>query len=316
MAVGQHIEIRKIEPYRNLQLIARQIVEGYIVGLHKSPFHGFSVEFSEHRLYNSGESTKNIDWKLYGRTDKLFVKRFEEETNLRCQIVLDTSSSMRFPVSEHPDFENPNKLTFSAYASAVLMEILQRQRDAFGLAFVSDGINFQSEIRSSVTHQTHLLRQLDTLLEPYSPRENQRKATKLSDSLHLMAERVHKRSLFVIFTDAFVENVEQERLFDALRHLKHNKHEVLLFHVFDGKKEVNLELENRPYTMIDMETGLQMKLNPAEIAEKYRSLTLEHFKNLKSHALQYGIDYVAADIGMGFGQILQPYLLKRKKMRT
>lgn len=314
ISAANHMEIREIEPYKNLQFIARQIVEGYMVGLHKSPFHGFSVEFSEHRLYNSGESTKNIDWKLYGRTDRLFVKRFEEETNLRCQIVLDTSSSMYFPANGHADFENPDKITFSAYASAVLIEILQRQRDAFGLAFLSDRIVFQSELRSSVTHQTYLLHHLDTLLKPYSPREDLRKATALSESLHLLAERTHKRSLFVIFTDAFMEKTEQERLFDALRHLRHNRHEVLLFHVFDGKKEVNLELGNRPYTLIDMETGRQLKLNPSEIAGKYRQLTLEHFENLKNHALQYGIDYVAADINQNFGQIMQPYLLKRKKM--
>src|SRR3954468_22884232 len=126
----------KIEPFRNLELLAKKVVEGFITGLHKSPFHGFSVEFAEHRLYNTGESTRHIDWKLFARTDKLFIKRYEEETNLRCQIVIDTSSSMLFPA----DSEN-NKLRFSVYAAAALNELLKQQRDAIGLSLFSDQID-------------------------------------------------------------------------------------------------------------------------------------------------------------------------------
>ena len=146
----------EIEKYKSLDFFARQVVEGFITGLHKSPFHGFSVEFAEHRLYNSGESTKNIDWKLYGRTDKLFVKRFEEETNLRCQVLIDQSSSMYFPIERHGQFQSPNKLTFSVYASALIMELLMRQRDAFGLTLFSDKIDLQTEVRSNVMHQRYV----------------------------------------------------------------------------------------------------------------------------------------------------------------
>ena len=125
----------------NLELFAKQAVEGFITGMHKSPYHGFSVEFAEHRLYNTGESTKHIDWKLYGRTDKLFVKRYQEETNLRCQIIIDASSSMYYPNFENPDLKHPNKLLFAIYASAVLMNLLKRQRDAIGLSTFSDNLS-------------------------------------------------------------------------------------------------------------------------------------------------------------------------------
>ena len=143
---------QKLQPFGNLELIARQVVEGFIVGLHKSPFHGFSVEFAEHRQYNTGESTKHIDWKLYGRTDKLFVKRFEEETNLRCQIIIDNSSSMYYPVKEHLSIDDPNKITFSVYCAAALINLLRRQRDAVGLTIFSEAIETHTPARSSSVH--------------------------------------------------------------------------------------------------------------------------------------------------------------------
>ena len=159
-------EILETQPIRalgsNLELLAQQVVEGFIVGLHRSPFHGFSVEFAEHRLYNNGESTRNIDWKVYARTDKLFVKRFEEETNLRCHIVVDASSTMYYPW----DDKNPqkhkyeNKFCFAAQSAAVLMNALRRQRDAFGLTLFDDEVRFSSTAKSSTVHYRLLLSQL------------------------------------------------------------------------------------------------------------------------------------------------------------
>ena len=128
------IDRDKLQHFNSLEFLARQVVEGFITGLHKSPFHGFSVEFAEHRLYNPGESTRHIDWKLYGRSDKLFVKRYEEETNLRCRIIIDRSSSMYFPVKDKPDINHPNKITFSIYAAAVLINLMKKQRDAVGIS--------------------------------------------------------------------------------------------------------------------------------------------------------------------------------------
>jgi uncharacterized protein (DUF58 family) len=146
---------QQIRQLANLELLARQVVEGFITGLHQSPFHGFSVEFAEHRLYNNGESVKNIDWKLLARTDKLFVKQFEEETNLRCYLLLDTSSSMNFPEN------GTSKLQFSIYAIASLMHLFKKQRDAFGLCLFSEQVDWLSSAKSTTTHLFHLYAELE-----------------------------------------------------------------------------------------------------------------------------------------------------------
>lgn len=303
-----------IEVYKSLELSARQIVEGFITGLHKSPFHGFSVEFSEHRLYNSGESTRNIDWKLYGRTDKLFVKRYEEETNLRCQLVIDNSLSMYFPTTETPSFEHPNKITFAAYAAAVLIELLKKQRDAFGITLFSDKIDLQTECRSSSVHQKYMYQILDNLLQPFKPQNNSNSKTSIAEPLHLIAEKMKRRSMIVIFTDGWVGPQEQDKVFDALRHLKHCKHEVILFHIFDQDKEINLNYGNQPYHFIDMETNASVKIHPSEIMQQYKAMVATQTATMKQRAIQYKVDYIPVNINLGFHQVLQPYLIKRNRM--
>ncbi len=307
------MSFQEIEKYKSLDFFARQVVEGIITGLHKSPFHGFSVEFAEHRLYNNGESTKNIDWKLYGRTDKLFVKRFEEETNLRCHILIDNSSSMYFPLERHSQFSTPNKITFSAYAAALITELLVRQRDAFGLSLFSDKVDLQTEVRSSTTHQRYVLSILERLLSPVKPDNLEPRGSAVAESLHIMAERIHRRSLVVIFTDAFVGQDKEEPFFDALRHLRHCKHEVLLFHTYDRDKELDLNYGNKPYYFIDMETDKRIKVFPNEISEQYRKAMTAQTESVKRHAMQYNIDYVPVDINQGFEQIMLPFVLKRSK---
>lgn len=301
-----------ISRYKSLDFYARQVVEGFITGRHKSPFHGFSVEFSDYRQYNTGESTKNIDWHLYGRTDRLYVKQFEEETNLRCQLLIDQSSSMLFPTECHGDIEHPNKLTFAVYAAAVLIEILHRQRDAFGLSLFSGQIDQQTPCRSNSVHQQYLLGLLDGLLQPVD-KESHRE-TSLAETIHLTAEQLHKRSLVIIFTDALVRPDEQEPLFDALRHLRHNKHEVIIFHTYDFAHEVNLDYDSRPHLFIDLESGRQLKVQPEEVADNYRRQMTDLFATLRQRAMQYRIDYVPVDIAQGFHQILLPFLLKRSKI--
>lgn len=289
------------------------MVEGFITGLHKSPFHGFSVEFAEHRLYNTGESTKNIDWKLYARTDKLFVKRYEEETNLRCQLLIDQSTSMFFPVERQGNFESPNKITFAVYAAALIVELLVRQRDAFGLTLFSDHVDLQTEVRSSTLHQRYVYSILEQLLKPVVPDKMEKRGTSIADTIHLLAERMHRRSLVVIITDAFVRPDQQEPLFDALRHLRHCKHEVLLFHTYDRDKELQLNYGNKPYYFIDMEGDRKVKVFPNEIAERYRQQMEQQTAALKQHATQYRIDYIPVDINNGFEQVMLPYLLKRSR---
>ncbi len=306
------IDHNRLQQFGSLDVIAKQVVEGFIVGLHKSPFHGFSVEFAEHRLYNSGESIKHIDWKLYGRTDKLFVKRYEEETNLRCQVIMDVSSSMYFPVMDKISIDNPNKITFSVYAAAALINLFKKQRDAFGLSLFSDSVELHTQSKSSSVHQRYLYAELEKLLKPQPV--SSKKKTSAIQSLHEIAEKIHKRSLVVIFSDMFENTGTTEELFSALQHLKHNKHEVILFHVVDKSKEIDFEFENRPYKFIDLEKGEELKITPNEVKEFYIE-KIKAFKNeLKLKCGQYRIEFVEADINKGFEQILLPYLLKREKL--
>ena len=309
MSLLDNIEVRDLG---NLELLAKQVVEGFIIGLHKSPFHGFSVEFAEHRIYNPGESTKNIDWKVFARTNKLFTKRYEEETNLRCQIVVDTSSSMYFPEVTKKSQAYTNKLRFSALASASLMNLLQKQRDAFGLSLFDESLNIHTRCKSSTSHYRLLLTYLDKLIN--NPERN--KTTSATEALHQIADSIHKRSLVVIFSDMFDQAGDNEKLFSALQHLKHNKHEVVLFHVVDKGKEMDFEFENRPYIFIDMETGEKVRLQSNQVKDYYKEQMLKFKEALKIKCLQYKIDYVEADIHKGFKPILQAYLVKRSKMST
>ncbi len=303
----------ELEKYKSLELFARQVVEGFITGFHKSPFHGFSVEFAEHRQYNTGESTRHIDWKLYARTDKLFVKRYEEETNLRCHLILDHSGSMYFPLQGQCDLRHPNKLTFAVYATALLVELLQRQRDAFGLTLFSNQVNLQTDVRSGVIHQHHLYGVLSELLTPVQGDKMERHGTQLAETLHLMAERMHRRSMVVLFTDAFIDDVQRELLFDALRHLRYNKQEVLLFHTIDRALEVDFNFGRKPLQFIDMESNRRLKLFPNQVAEAYRIQMTRQVDELGQRALKYHIDYIPVDVAQGFEQVMLPYLLHRRK---
>ncbi|HHH53950.1 MAG TPA: DUF58 domain-containing protein [Bacteroidetes bacterium] len=299
-------DLKQIE---NLDLFAKQVVEGFIIGLHKSPFHGFSVEFAEHRLYNAGEPTKNIDWKVFARTDRLYSKKFEEETNLRCQIVIDTSSSMYFP-DERKETKAVNKLRFSSLAAASLMNLLRKQRDAFGLSLFDEEVNIHTKNKSNTSHYLLLLSYLENLIA--NPVMNNK--TFAINSLHQIADNIHKRSLVIIFSDLLDSNSNLEDLFSALLHLKHNKHEVILFHVADNKKEWELDYDNRPYLFIDMETGEKVKLQTNEVKTIYSQKMKAYKEEIKNKCMQYNIDYVDADIKKGFYPILNSYLVKRNRM--
>ena len=306
MSFFDEFDLKSIE---NMELFAKQVVEGFIIGLHKSPFHGFSVEFAEHRIYNPGDSTKNIDWKVFARTDKLFTKRFEEETNLRCQIVIDTSSSMYFPKEDKKS--KLNKLQFSALAAASLMNLLRRQRDAYGLSLFDTDLKVHTRCKSSTTHYRLLLKHLEELIQDTTPEKN----TSLADALHAVADRIHRRSLVVIFSDMLDDPAQNEKLFSALQHLKYNKHEVVLFHTMDKKLELDFEFENRPYQFIDMESGEKIRLQANQVREYYTEKVKVYKEEIKAKCLQYNIDLIETDIRQGFAPILQAYLVKRKKMR-
>ncbi|HPD53266.1 MAG: DUF58 domain-containing protein [Bacteroidota bacterium] len=301
---------QEIQRFGHLELLAKQVVEGFITGLHKSPFHGFSVEFAEHRLYNTGESTRHIDWKLFGRTEKLFVKRYEEETNLRCQLVIDNSSSMHFP--EPGQSKIPNKIDFSVHAAAALAYLLRMQRDAVGLSVFSDTMEMNTPPRSSSVHHKLLFSQFEDLLR-HKGLELAKK-TVAASALHEIAETIHRRSLVIIFSDMMDSRASSEELFSALQHLRYNKHEVVLFHVVDKRLEEEFMFENRPYRFVDVESGQEIKVHSNEVRASYVQAMADYKRELKLRCGQYRIDFVEADIRQGFEQVLLPFLLKRERM--
>lgn len=299
------IDLSKVKEYSNIEMLAKQMVEGFITGLHKSPYHGFSVEFAEHRLYNTGESTRHIDWKVYAKTDRLYTKRYEEETNLRCQILIDNSSSMYYPEKTY------GKIRFSIMAAACLAYMLQKQRDAVGISTFSEEIEWQSPVKSTPSHIHNLFVKLQQLFEQVP----HYKKTSAAQVIHQIADKIHKRSLVIIFSDMLENTSQQEELFSALQHLKHNQHEVLLFHVIDEKTELNFEFAERPYEFIDLETNEKVKIHPTQIKEYYKENIINKFQRLKLRCGQYKIDFIEADIGKSIDQILLPYLIKRQKMK-
>tara|TARA_R110000850_G_scaffold277120_1_gene423025 strand:- start:3044 stop:3973 length:930 start_codon:yes stop_codon:yes gene_type:complete len=302
-------QINEITGFKNLELLATQVVEGFISGLHKSPFHGFSSEFAEHKVYNSGESTKHIDWKLFAKTDKLFTKRYEEETNLRCHLIIDNSTSMHYPAKKEFNINSLNKIAFSALAGAAVMNLLKRQRDAVGLSVYSDEYEFYAPEKGSERHHQMLL---DKLNEAVTTKSKDKK-TETYQFLHLIAEKMKRRSLVFLFSDMFQDNLEEEKLFEALQHLKYNKHEVILFHTIDKGKELHFDYDNKPRRFVDVETGEFMNLYPDSIKENYEKAVAAYFKELKLKCAQYRIKYVEADVQAGFSKILTTYLIERQK---
>jgi uncharacterized protein (DUF58 family) len=294
---------------KNLELLAKQVVEGFITGMHKSPFHGFSVEFSEHKLYNNGESTRHIDWKLFAKTEKLYTKKYEEETNLRCHIIIDNSASMHYPIVKKQQLDNLNKIGFSAIAAASLAEILKRQRDAIGLSVYSDKYEYYAPEKGSDRHRKMILHQLENLLT-----SKPSAATETYKYLHEIAENIHRRSLIFLFTDMFQTTTNKEGLFDALRHLKFNKHEVVLFHTYDKKHELDLDFDSSPKKFVDVETGDELNIYAENIKESYTNSVEEYFKELKIKCLQYQIDYVPVNTNDGFNTVLSSYLISRRKI--
>ncbi|MEZ4839642.1 DUF58 domain-containing protein [Flavobacterium sp.] len=305
MKIEQQKEL--ISGFKHLELLANQVVEGFISGMHKSPFHGFSAEFAEHKIYNSGESTKNIDWKLFAKTDRLYTKRYEEETNLRCHLIIDNSSSMHFPQLESGQTFYESKIGFSVLASAVLMNLLKKQRDAVGLSVFSDTYEYYAPEKGSDRHHRMILNKLEDLLE--NPKIS--KQTETVTFLHLIAEKMHRRSMIILFTDMF-QNGEEEKLFNALQHLKHNKHKVVLFHVIDEKRELNFDFDNAPRKFVDVESGETVNLFAENIKEAYKKNVDAYFIKVAMTCAQNKIKYVPVNVGANFEKILTTYLVEKQ----
>ncbi|MBT8180521.1 MAG: DUF58 domain-containing protein [Eudoraea sp.] len=301
-------ELHNAPLFQNLELLANQIVEGFISGIHKSPFHGFSAEFAEHKIYNAGESTKHIDWKLFAKTDKLYTKRYEEETNLRCHMILDNSASMYYPEIKKLSINNLNKIGFGVLAIAALMNILKKQRDAVGLSVFSDNYSFYASEKGSERHHQMLLAKLSEISLDSKPA----KQTEMFTYLHQIAEKIKRRSLVFLFTDMFQTATSDKKLFDALRHLKYNKHEVVLFHLLDNETELHFNFENTPKRFVDVETGSHIDLYADTIKEAYEGGISEYLNDLKLKCAQYKIKYVEVDIRQPFTKVLNTFMIERQ----
>ena len=301
-------QIEKISSFQHLELLANQIVEGFISGMHKSPFHGFSAEFAEHKIYNPGESTKHIDWKLFAKTDRLYTKRYEEETNLRCHLIIDNSSSMHYPEIKLNQEFYENKIGFSVLASACLMNLLKKQRDAVGLSVYSDEYEYYSPEKGSERHHRMILNKLEALLVA----DKTSKKTDTVSFLHQIAENIHRRSMVILFTDMF-QSENEDKIFKALQHLKHNKHKVVVFHVYDQKTEFSFDFDNVPKKFIDLETGESINVFSDNLKNDYEKSIQDYFRKIKESCLQYKIQYLPVEIGKNFEKILTTYLVEKQK---
>lgn len=296
-----------ISGFKHLELLANQVVEGFISGMHKSPFHGFSAEFAEHKVYNSGESTKHIDWKLFAKTDRLYTKKYEEETNLRCHLIIDNSSSMHYPKLKNDEPFFHNKIGFSVLAAAVLMNLLKKQRDAVGLSVYSNTLEYHTTEKGSDRHHRMILNKLEEIVDNSTVSKN----TDTVTFLHQIAEKIHRRSMIILFTDMF-QLGNNEALFNALQHLKHNKHKVVVFHVIEKNTEINFNFDNTPRKFIDLETGEEINIYSDSVKSLYEDKVNHYFTTIAMTCAQNKIKYVPVAVEESFEKILTTYLVEKQ----
>ena len=304
-AVLKYLDPVVVSQLRNMELRARLIVEGFITGLHKSPYHGFSVEFAEHRPYNPGDELRHVDWKVYAKTDRHYVKQYEEETNLRHYVVLDTSLSMRYkgsaPVS---------KLEYGTYLASALHYLMVRQKDATGLIGFDDRVHTLRPPRSTQGY----LRQLLATLDQFSKLESTDRRTSAASVLNEVAERIARRSLVVVITDLFENVSAHDDLMKALRHLRYRGHEVLVFHVLESDTERAFSFPDVPMQFRDMETGEELTLQPAQVKENYRAAVKAFSERFRSRCRERNIDFVELDTAEPYNKALLAYLNKRARL--
>ena len=288
-----------------MELRARLIVEGFITGLHKSPYHGFSVEFAEHRPYNPGDELRHVDWKVYGKTDRHYVKQYEEETNLRHYVVLDTSPSMRYKHSS-----SLSKLEYGAYLAAALHYMMVKQRDATGLIAFDEKIHTLLPPKSTQGYLRQLLAKLQNISE--APVETIK--TSAATVLDEVAERIARRSLVVIITDLFENISEHEALLNSLRHLRYKGHEVLVFHILESETERHFKFPDVPMRFVDMETGEEMSIQPSQLRENYAETVKAFSTRFREKCRERNIDFIELDTAEPYGTALLAYLNKRSRL--
>ncbi|HDY87213.1 MAG TPA: DUF58 domain-containing protein [bacterium] len=279
-----------------LDLIAKYVVEGYITGLHKSPYHGFSTEFAEHRQYMTGDSLRHLDWKVYGRTDRMYIKRYEEETNLKSHIILDVSGSMGFM-----DRGNVTKYTYGSILVAALTLLMIRQRDSVGLVTFSDSLKSYIPPRSVQSQLKEILKVLSAT-QPSG-------FTKTANILHTLAEQLSARGLVIFISDLIID---PDELIHGLKHFRHNGHEVLVFHILDP---MELQFDyNDETNFIDLETNEKLTTLPWHIREKYLSMYHDHLSSIVHSMHEISVDYTMLTTDIPFDRAITEYLAKRKRL--
>jgi len=291
----RYIEPEAVAKLGRFNLVAKAVVEGFVTGLHRSPYHGFSVEFSEHREYTPGDNLRDIDWKVLGKTDRFYVKRYEEETNLKAYILLDTSGSMAYKSNGLSKFE------YGCYLAASLAYLMVRQQDSVGLVAFDEAINVFLPPHSTTLHLNTVLHTLEELKPG--------KTTRISKTFHDMAETIKRRGLIVIISDLYDEPREVVR---GLRHFRHKRHEVIIFHLFDPAE---LDFPFRALTdFVDMETGERLQADPKYVRDEYIKHVQEFIAAYKRDCSQGTIEYVMASTATPYDMMLTSYLGKRKRL--
>ena len=291
----KYLKPEVISKLKNMNLRARLVVEGFITGLHKSPYHGFSVEFSEYRQYMPGDEIRHIDWKVYGKTNRFYIKQFEEETNLKCYLMVDSSGSMKY--SSH----KVSKIDYAAYLAASLAYLMIEQRDAVGLITFDQKIKKYLPPRSIKSYLPQILKELDKI-ECHD-------VTDVSSTLHEMAERINRRGLIIVFSDLYDDS---EKVISGLKHFRHNNHEVIVFHILDPM-EINFDFKKNALFK-DLETDEDMTTQPWHIKAEYNKKVKEFIENYRRQCRLNGIDYVLLDSSWDFDKALMEYLIKRKRI--
>ena len=303
----QYLDPAVVSKLKNIEVKARLIVEGFITGLHKSPYHGFSVEFAEHRPYNRGESLRSIDWKVLGKTDRLYTKRYEEETNLRCHLVLDISDSMRYP-QKGPAL---TKLEYGCYLTAALAYLMVTQKDAAGLTLFDEQLVHYVPPKARMSWLLPIFARLEQVVREQNLFTHR---TATAQVLHQLARKLPRRGLVVLMTDLFVNLNNTDDLFPALQHLRHANHEVILFHLLDRETEESFAFPNQPLLLRDLETGEELRVHPEQIREPYLKLMQEYKDRLRRRCRELRVDFVEVDVRQPYDKALTEYLIKRARL--
>ncbi len=291
----QYLDPAALARVKNLSLVARSVVEGFITGLHSSPYKGFSVEFAEHRKYTAGDNPRHLDWRVLGRTDRLYIKQYEEETNLRAQILLDCSGSMAY--GEPPSI---TKLQYASYLTAVLAYLMMRQQDAVGMTTFDTKVRLDLPARSSPRHFDEMMSHLEAI-KPGRP-------TSLGTTLHRLADRIKRRCLIILISDLYDD---PEAVEPALHHFHYKRHEVIVFHVLDHA-EITFPFRDTA-SFVDMETGERLQVDPAYVRDEYRRQLDAFIDRYRKICADCQFDYVLTDTSVRFDSMLARYLEKRTR---